>query len=357
MPTGCRFSDTITAKLHRYNLATGDFTHRPGSGDCPVDELAWRAEPGSNGMAPVAAAASDDGDGGTTLVVCQHGARRLALFRPGAGGAGGAGVGRMAPFVAAHHGRRLNGPNDVVVQREGARDVAYFTDPVYAFLEKERFADLPYLDKAVAEQGAGGCGVYRAELPRREAVDELFRRQGEAAAEGGGGGGGGPGGAVATRVALMDRPNGLAFRAGQLIVSDCCQGTHKEGCTQGISRWTVFDRPAQPPGSGGDWQRAAVIEDAGGPGLEGCADGFKVDPRTGLLVASCAGGVCIVDVGAGKVVARLRTTTADGGGFKVSNIVFAEAEQGVFLTTGDGIYKLPTRPQRVPPPGPRHAEL
>lgn len=36
---------------------------------------------------------------------------------------------------------------------------AYFTDPVYAWLEKDRFEDLPYLDTRVNTDGPVSCSL------------------------------------------------------------------------------------------------------------------------------------------------------------------------------------------------------
>ena len=64
-------------------------------------------------------------------MACQHGARRLALMNLQTGQ-------RYPTVSSAENGKRLNGPNDVVVRG----NYVYFTDPVYAWLEKERFEDL-----------------------------------------------------------------------------------------------------------------------------------------------------------------------------------------------------------------------
>ena len=86
---------------------------------------------------------------------------------------------------------------------------------------------------------------------------------------------------------------------------------------------------------------ASEIEDAVPPGTPGCADGFAVDTETGLLLASCAGGLCVVDPDAGKVVARMHTTEQ---GWRVSNVAISGAT--AFLTTERGIWTLPLDPRR-----------
>lgn len=349
------FSDTITGRMYRFSVAAGTVAARGNAGDCPDAELAWRAEPGSNGLAQLRVASHDADAASQTLVVCQHGARRLVLLNMD--GAFAQDSMPVVPLATHYNGRRLNGPNDVVVRREkDGTTWAYFTDPVYAWLEQDRFSDLPYLDQAVQEKGPGACGVYRVEVPANvDTAMEGARHAARTMAAGSktqdeAGGktraeaapttvGAAIGGSV-ERVAIMRRPNGLAFWGDSLIVSDCCQGSHVASCTQGTARWTVFDHDA----ANGAWTQTKVITDthmdADGMPSAGCADGFKVDPLSGLVVASCPGGVCVVDIDAGKVVARLLTTTAQTG-FKVSNVAFAEQERRLFMTTGAGVFSLP----------------
>jgi hypothetical protein len=197
------------------------------------------------------------------LLVCQHAARRIAsldLLKPNAAEA--------VPLATEWNGRRLNGPNDMVLNEGGPGDSAkyiYFTDPVYAWLEKTRFEDLPYLDERVKKDGPGHSGVYRTKLGTGKV--ELL--------------------------ATMDRPNGIGFTyARDLIVSECCQGTHNPRCPQGTSRWVAFK---QSPSNGSDWRRHAVVDDVLDTATAGCADGFAVVDRPyPLLLATCAGGLCIV---------------------------------------------------------------
>ena len=158
------FTDTITAKLHRYDPATRTLsTLAECAGgvcaDAPGEE--WRAEPGANGLALWSPA----GGGAPTVLACQHGTARVVALDTDAVAGGrprALSAGAHAVPIATHgaRGRRLNGPNDLAV----AGEWAYFTDPVYAFLELERFEDLPYLDEAVRERGAGVTGIYRARL-------------------------------------------------------------------------------------------------------------------------------------------------------------------------------------------------
>ena len=69
---------------------------------------------------------------------------------------------------------------------------------------------------------------------------------------------------------------------------------------------------------------------------------MQVDPETGLVVASCANGVCIVDLDRRSVVARVDTQSSYGA--KVSNVLLAN---GTAFWTGDaGVWAVPLRPYR-----------
>ena len=75
------FTDTITAKLHRYDPATRTLsTLAECAGgvcaDAPGEE--WRAEPGANGLALWSPA----GGGAPTVLACQHGTARSSRSTP-----------------------------------------------------------------------------------------------------------------------------------------------------------------------------------------------------------------------------------------------------------------------------------
>ena len=336
------FTDTITAKLHRYDPATRTLsTLAECAGgvcaDAPGEE--WRAEPGANGLALWSPA----GGGAPTVLACQHGtARGVALDTDAvAGGRPRAlSAGAHAVPIATHgaRGRRLNGPNDLAV----AGEWAYFTDPVYAFLELERFEDLPYLDEAVRERGAGVTGIYRARLrapgassppPAAELLDASLSR---------------PNGIA---VLPPDRGAGASARE-RLVVSECCQGEHNAACAQGVGRWRVYelaggDGPDDGAGAAATQLRGLAnieLEVADAP--PGCADGLAAWPtgRVGgvhgplgeeheLLLASCPGGLCVVSVTAGRVLARAR-------GARTSNVAFG-SDGYVYITGLARVWRLP----------------
>lgn len=312
------FSDVPGNRMYAWNRSSSppslEIVADPSGDNDPAED--WRAEPGSNGLALIPSG-DDDNDDGSLLAVCQHGARRLAQFDPR--------TGERTPLATHWNDRRLNGPNDVVVVKENGRRYAYFTDPVYAWLEKDRFDDLPYLDEYVRDDGPGSCAVYRVEIPSSP-MEEM---------------------PVVEKLVEMDRPNGIQFKGDSLIVADCCQGTHLETCQGGTSRWTVFERNHTNimvmdeifPSS---WKPTKVIEqktplDEFEPS---CADGFKVDAdHTGLLFASCTNGLCVVDVDKGEVVGRLKNL-----GWRLSNTVIVG--DTLYMTGNQGVWKLDLNPDR-----------
>ena len=333
------FSDTVGNKMYSLDLGQSNELQviRDNSGGLSPEDEQWRAEPGSNGLALVS---NPEGEASTSneVLVCQHANRRLSVLNLS--------TGTMESVASEFNGKRLNGPNDVVLHSEEVEDedgtsetrsYAYFTDPVYAWLEKDRFEDLPYLDNRVKNDGPGYCGVYRVDITENSndnaAKVELITSE-------------------------MARPNGIAFDENDLIVSDCCQGAHLDGCTSGISRWLLFRQRAHVShADASSWLHSVTIEDKVSPeqSTGGCADGFaiyRLDDESAtygrrrrrakhVLIASCFGGLCIVDLEVGEVVARLWTANNEHGGCKVSNVAIGEGH--VYLTGSCGILTLPLR--------------
>jgi len=251
------------------------------------------------------------------LVMCQHGAQRLVMVNLD--------TGETYPLASEYGGKRLNGPNDIVLRSENGELFAYFTDPVYAWLEKDRFEDLPYLDERVKADGPGHCGVYRVKLTE----DVNVKNE------------------VELIVSDMMRPNGIGFRGDNLIVADCCQGSHLDGCKSGTSRWKIFGQKEQGSTSSSSWIHIHTIEDTvpADAAAGGCADSFAVHEyvdrekmRKHVLLSSCFGGFCIVDLESGAVVSRM-LTEREHGGCRISNV--AVGKEYVFLTGSCGILTLP----------------
>jgi hypothetical protein len=338
------FSDTILAKIFIWSPRGFLEEFLTNAGDAPKGDGVDRAEPGSNGLAVF-----DNNE----ILACQHGRRRLVKIDITS-------KARRVVAAVAPGGKRLNGPNDVALSAD--KKSAYFTDAVYAFLDNDRFADLPYLDELVKSNGTGATAVWRAAL---EAPPSVNRRNGEH---------------LELVTDALSRPNGVALEpprrretegAGaegkgpppeRLWVSDCCQGDHNSACKQGTSRWVAFERSsAVVDGNESPWEAVATVEDVNENLQRGCADGFAFHEATGLLVGSCAGGVCVVDPspsegegggGGPKLLARLRTTDGSqrgggggiGTGFRVSNVAFSR--DTAFFTGEGGVWRLPMRTAR-----------
>ena len=279
------FSDTITGKLHQYK--DGFITLlKEHAGGCAVDVDggcdSQQLEPGSNGMARV----------GERIAVCQHGARRLAWLNLAS---------MNEELIVDKHGRaRLNGPNDVVA----TPDALYFTDPYYALLEKRRPADASYADD---KSELGFAGVYRYDLRTRDL--EMLESS------------------------LM-RPNGIGIVNGtHLVVSDCCQG-HSADCPAGEARWLVW-----PFRGDGYLRRGAQVRIVHRDFVKkGCSDGLAFHEASQTLVASCPGGICLVDLDEGEVVAKMHL------GRSVSNVAFGGGY--AWITADKSLWRVALREER-----------
>eukprot|EP00873_Tetraselmis_striata_P041314 jgi/Tetstr1/461578/TSEL_006679.t1 len=271
------YSDTVNDRINRYDKHSGSSVFRRSSGGAAAADLSWMAEPGANGIVI-------DHTRPDTAYICQHGAHAVSRLNLQ--------TGEITPLATHFRGIRLNGPNDIVLDAAGQN--LYFTDPVYAYLEQKRFYDAAYLDDE-CDKNLGVKGVYRLPVNGTEANLQLLDGL------------------------RLQRPNGLALSPDgeRLFVGECCQGDHLKACQQGTVRYHAYELR---PGGGGAEHLAEVSFRLEGPSAQaGCADGFKVHPATGLLVGSCASGICVVRVdpaslsGADPAPAA-RATDAAGGG-------------------------------------------
>ncbi|MCC7492325.1 MAG: SMP-30/gluconolactonase/LRE family protein [Fimbriimonadaceae bacterium] len=192
------FSDIPNSRIQRWSPQTGASVFREPSGQ-------------SNGL-------TWDRQG--RLLACEHQTRRLSRTEPD---------GQLTVLADRWEGRRLNSPNDVVVDRHGA---IYFTDPPYGVQEPDR--ELRFQ------------GVYRLS----------------------------PAGQLALLADDFDRPNGLAFSPDEqtLYIDD-------------TARMHVRAFRVDADGMLRDGRVFATFEN---PQRHG-ADGLKVD-TTGRVYATGGGG-------------------------------------------------------------------
>jgi gluconolactonase len=209
------------------------------------------------------------------LVSCEHGTRRVTRTEPG---------GSITVLADRFAGRRLNSPNDVVVQSDGA---IWFTDPTYGILsDYEGF-------KAEPEQDAHG--VYR--------IDPAT-------------------GALARAVDDFVQPNGLAFSPDESRLYIADSGfSHDESAPRHIR---VFDVAADGRLSGG---RVFAEIDAGVP------DGMRVDTE-GNVWSSAGDGVHVLTP-EGRLLGKIRLPQA------VANLTFGGARRNrLFITATRSLYAL-----------------
>eukprot|EP00984_Skeletonema_dohrnii_P012119 scaffold4873_cov83-Skeletonema_dohrnii-CCMP3373.AAC.3 len=197
------------------------------SGDAPQKDDNWRAEPGGNGLAVLSKTPRK-------LVMCQHGAQRRVVILD-------VDSGTTHALASEYKGKKFNGPNDIELRSEKNGELfAYFTDPVYAWLEKDRFEDLPHLDEQVKSHGPGLCGVYRVKLTEDAHLQTNVKNEVELIASD------------------MMRPN--------------------DNCKSGTSRWRIFEQQDQESTSSSSWAHSKIIENtvSADAAEGGCADGFAL---------------------------------------------------------------------------------
>ena len=146
-----------------------------------------------------------------------------------------------------YHGKRLNSPNDLVVDGDGA---ILFTDPPYGLVDGDAstLKEQPY------------NGVYRVT----------------------------PGGDVTLLDGTLSRPNGIALAHGRLYIAESNEAAPRIWCYD----WA----------NGRATNRRVFLDAKGWPG-PGLPDGMKA--AHGLLFCSAPGGIAIVDAQA-RVLGRIR---------------------------------------------------
>jgi len=210
---------------------------------------------------------------------------------------------------------KFNSPNDVVVHpRDGS---IWFTDPIYGFLEKDRFYDNQGLDEKCAAE-MGFKGVYRVDR-QTKAVDLVAK--------------------------YHRRPNGLAFASDMktLWVSDS---------TVGKPSLIAYDANDTPPYLSKKAKEILSPETLGSAlgtaeglpvltGGEGLTDGFKIDSETGYIWTSIPNGFAVIDATNNEVVCQILLGT------NTSNVAFGTSKGGdVWLTGLGGIWRVQRLPQQ-----------
>ena len=214
------------------------------------------------------------------LVSCEHGGRRVVRTEAD---------GSLTVIAAAHGGRRLNSPNDVVVKSDGS---VWFSDPDYGILSD--------YEGYRAEREQDGCFVYRAD-PATGAVEAVVRD--------------------------FARPNGLCFSPDEAVMYVAESGaSHDAGVAPVIRRFAVTERGL----SGGEV--FAVID-------SGIPDGIRCDAR-GNLWSSAGDGVHVFapdGVLLGKILVPQRVANLCFGGPR-RNRLFITATRSVYtvLTAATG---------------------
>jgi gluconolactonase len=185
--------------------------------------------------------------------------------------------GRVVTLAETYDGKKLNSPNDLTVHSDGS---IYFTDPPYG-IKKE-------------QEEQGFSGIYRI---RPDGTLQLLNKE-------------------------MPRPNGLAFSPDEkrLYVNDSQDNVMR-----------VFD--VQPDGT---LTNNRVLVDLKAQGLNGAADGMKVNVQ-GDIITTAPGGVAIVAPD-GTIRARLLlpdTTT---------NVGWGDADwKTLYITASPTLYRVRMR--------------
>lgn len=256
------FSDIPANAILKWKEGKGTSLFMKPSGYSGAVPFAGR-EPGSNGLA-------FDPDG--RLIICEHGDRRVTRVEAD---------GSKTILADRFRGRRLNSPNDVVVNRNG--DI-YFTDPPFGL--PGTFDD--------PGRGLDFCGVYKLSMQ-----GELTLLAGEIRA-----------------------PNGIAFSPDgkRLYVTDVDAQR---------PAWLVYDVMDNGTIANGRIFHSARDFSRQYPGAP---DGLKVD-RNGNVFGSGPGGVYVFAPD-GKHLGTIVT------GVATSNCAWGDDGSMLYITAGTTLYRI-----------------
>lgn len=228
-----------------------------------------RASIGSNGLAPAA-------DG--TVLMTQMGARRIVKVAKDMS---------LQPFLSDYQGKRLNSPNDLVYDKDGA---LWFTDPpfgLYNGMDKDPAKELRF------------NAVFRYAQGRLEPV-----------------------------ITDMPLPNGIGFSPDfkTLYVSNYGPDMYLRAYDVG---------PGGTLSNARELIRFAAGADRGGP------DGLKVD-SAGNIWTTGPGGIRIITP-QGKILGQIKLPEV------AANLAFAEDGHSVYITASTSIYRLRSKVRGIMP--------
>ena len=226
----------------------------------------------------------------------------------------------MLQVIANHYEtpypRRFNSPNDIAIHPLHPGRI-FFTDPTYGLLEKSRHIDGVYVHE-------------KRDLPFNglfEITDYMENKL----------------------VNLVDhelfRPNGIALSSDgtMLYVSESCLGEFESACSQGMVKFHQYSIDLD--------NRLTLPQKVGSFTFQvegvGASDGFKIHPRTGLIVSSCPSGLCIMkpieiknngsteETIGGELIAHVRLGDEPT---KVSNVAFGD--KYMYITGDKRIWRI-----------------
>ncbi|HEU5136306.1 MAG TPA: SMP-30/gluconolactonase/LRE family protein [Steroidobacteraceae bacterium] len=230
-------------------------------------------EPGSNGL-------TFDPQGRLTL--CQHGDRRISRREAD---------GTMVPIATSYDGKKLNSPNDLVFDNQGA---LYFTDPPFG------------LPKQFNDPGK--------ELP----FNAVFRVA--------------PDGRITAVATELEAPNGLGF-------SPDFKTLYVANARASSPIWKAYTVQAD-----GSLDKGRVFADSAALYKEGdgVPDGLKVDIH-GNVFATGPGGVLVYSP-QGALLGRILT------GVPTANVAFGEDGSTLFITANHRVLRMRTLTRGLPLP-------
>jgi gluconolactonase len=230
-------------------------------------------EPGSNGL-------TFDPQG--RLTICQHGDRRVSRREAD---------GTLVPVAVSFQGKKLNSPNDLVYDSQGA---LYFTDPPFGLPEtfKDPHKELPF------------NGVFRVSKD----------------------------GTVTAVATDLEAPNGLGFSPDFKTLYVANARAHQP-------IWKAYGVKAD-----GSLDQGRVFADSSKlyKQGDGVPDGLKVDVH-GNLFATGPGGV-LVYAPEGTLLGRILT------GVPTANVAFGEDGATLFITANHRVLRLRTKTKGMPLP-------